>query len=92
MTVIPETLVTQWRLQKHSEVRVRGYNGRRSKRPAYLVDILIGERSFTAVKVMVSQRTNILLGRDVMKYMHPVQWAAANRGNLRILEWFTDFI
>ena len=25
LTVIPETLVTQWGLQKHSEVRVRGY-------------------------------------------------------------------
>jgi len=45
------------------------YNGRSSKRSTYLVDILIGERSYTAVKVTASQRTNILLGRDVMNQL-----------------------
>ena len=70
MTVIPEALVTQWEFQKHSEVQVRGYNGQRSKRPTYLVDILIGEHTFTAVKVTVSQRANILLGRDVMNQLY----------------------
>lgn len=58
--------MTQWGLQKHSEIQVRGYNGRRSKRPTYLVDILISERSFTAVKPNFSFLTGFMQALNFM--------------------------
>ena len=46
LTVIPEALVTQWELQKHSEVRVRSYNGRSSKRQSvFLSQFLVSDKN-----------------------------------------------
>ncbi|MBI1925592.1 hypothetical protein HYR99_15230 [Candidatus Poribacteria bacterium] len=38
-------------------------------RPLYVVDIIIGTRRFSRVLVTISQRTNILLGRDILNQL-----------------------
>lgn len=69
MTVIPSSLVDRWKLVPHSTVTVRAYDGHVSTRPTYLVDLAIGKRQFTQVKVTLSPRTNVLLGRDVLNQL-----------------------
>lgn len=69
MTVIPNSLVVRWGLIPHSAVAVRGYNRRLSIRPAYVVDLEIGKKRFAQIKVTVSPRDNVLLGRDVLNQL-----------------------
>lgn len=69
MTVIPSSLVDQWKLIPIGTVIVRGYDGQVSTRPTYLVDLTIGNRRFTQVEVTLSPRTNVLLGRDVLNQL-----------------------
>lgn len=69
MTVIPSSIVARWQLMPFSRVTVRAYDGHVSTRPTYLVDLAIGKRRFTRVKVTLSPRTNVLLGRDVLNQL-----------------------
>ncbi|MBM3240992.1 hypothetical protein FJZ31_32315 [Candidatus Poribacteria bacterium] len=69
VTVIPVSLAEEWKLQFAGSIKVRGYDGQQSIRPAYWVDIIIGSRLFERVKVTVSERINILLGRDVLNQL-----------------------
>jgi predicted aspartyl protease len=66
MTVIPYSLLNQWQIPFVETVEVRAYNGQVSRRPVYVVNIVIGSRHFQEVRVTVAPRRDILLGRDVM--------------------------
>ncbi len=72
MTVIPSSLIDQWKLKPFGVVVVRGYNGQASIRPTYLIDLEIGNKKFTQLEVTLSLRANVLLGRDVLNHLRIV--------------------
>jgi len=69
LTVIPESLPRQWRIPFIGTATLRAYNGQRSTRPVYVVDIIIGSKRFQDVWVTVAPRRNILLGRDILNQL-----------------------
>lgn len=72
MTVIPSSLIDQWKLKPFSVVFVRGYDGQTSTRLTYLIDLMIGNKKFAQLEVTLSLRTNVLLGRDVLNHLRIV--------------------
>lgn len=69
LTVIPDSLVRQWRLRQRDRIFVRAFDGSVSMRPVYRVDLTVGTRHFRRVPVTVSQRTNVLIGRDLLNQL-----------------------
>ena len=69
LTVIPESLPRRWRLNSIGMATLHAYNGQRSMRPVYEVDIIIGSRRFQEIRVIVAPRRHILLGRDILNQL-----------------------
>ncbi len=69
LTVIPDSLPRRWRVPIVGFVTIRAYNGQKSLRTVYLVDIIIGSKRFQDVRVTIAPRRNILLGRDILNQL-----------------------
>ena len=69
LTVIPDSLPRQWRVASFGTAIFRAYNGQKSMRPVYLVDIIIGSKHFRDIRVTIASRRNILLGRDILNQL-----------------------
>ncbi|HIE27127.1 TPA: hypothetical protein EYP66_07565 [Candidatus Poribacteria bacterium] len=69
LTVIPDTLPGRWRIDSVGTATLRAYNGQKSRRPVYVVDVIIGSKRFQDVSVTVAPRRNILLGRDILNQL-----------------------
>jgi hypothetical protein len=69
LTVIPASLVQQWRLRSQGWLLAFAFDGTPSARLYYRVDLTIGTRRFRRVRATVSRRTNILLGRDILNQL-----------------------
>jgi hypothetical protein len=63
LTVIPESLPRRWRVPFVGTATLRAYNGQKSMRPVYVVDIIIDSKRFQDVLVTVAPRRNILHGK-----------------------------
>jgi predicted aspartyl protease len=66
ITVIPESLIKRWRLPSSGAVIVQAYNGSKSMRFTYSVDIIIGGHRFRDIEVTVAPRRTLLLGRNLL--------------------------
>ncbi|MBI1927689.1 retroviral-like aspartic protease family protein [Candidatus Poribacteria bacterium] len=69
LTVIPESLPKRWRIASVGMATLRAYNGQRSMRPVYVVDIIVGSKRFQEIRVTVAPRRYILLGRDILNQL-----------------------
>ncbi|MGA9351453.1 MAG: retroviral-like aspartic protease family protein [Anaerolineae bacterium] len=66
ITVLPESVVTTLRLKAVSEGFVTGFNGKGTLRPLYYVAMEIAGYNIPLVEVTSAQRSDFLLGRDVL--------------------------
>jgi aspartyl protease len=66
LTVIPETLVAVLALVGRAHVWARGYDGTYSQRPVYYVRLTLEGHDLPAVRCIAADRTNVLLGRNVL--------------------------
>lgn len=71
-TVLPTQLAQRWGILPVGYSRFLGYDGRVTIRPIYRIDVVIGARWFRDIRVTVSPRSNVLLGRDVMNKLRLV--------------------
>lgn len=69
ITIIPDAWVAKTRLIPAGIVEVASFDGRLAERPAYYVNILIDGFRFELVRVLSTNRTNTLLGRDVLNQL-----------------------
>lgn len=90
ITVIPEYLIKSLELKKKGKVKnVRGFGTKKGQdRDSYFIKITIGTTQFELLKVIVDNRDNVLLGRDIIHL-----WKLELDGQNRIGEinaWSTD--
>ncbi len=68
ISVLPETLIRDWKLEPEGRVRVGGYDGSRKELPTYTVGFEIAGYPFPNVEVLATQRQDVLLGRDLLNH------------------------
>jgi hypothetical protein len=61
--------VPQWGLRARGWFLAFAFDGTPSARLFYTVDLTIGTRRFRRVRVTVSHRTNVLIGRDLLNQL-----------------------
>ncbi|MCI0490231.1 MAG: retroviral-like aspartic protease family protein [Blastocatellia bacterium] len=66
ITVIPERLVAQLSLTPKGQIWTRGYDGTYSQRPVYYVRMSVEGFLVASVRCIVTPRSNVLLGRNVL--------------------------
>lgn len=66
VTVIPQRVVTQLRLTPKGRIWTRGYDGTYSQRPVFYVRMQIEGFDIASVRCIATDRTNVLLGRNVL--------------------------
>lgn len=66
ITVLPESVVTTLRLKVVSEGLITGFDGKGSLRPLYYIAMEIAEYKIPLVEVTSAERSDVLLGRDVL--------------------------
>jgi hypothetical protein len=66
VTVIPERLIAQLSLAPKGHTWTRGYDGSYSRRPVYYVRLIVEGFDLPIVRCIVADRTNVLLGRNVL--------------------------
>jgi hypothetical protein len=66
VTVIPQRVVTRLRLTPKGRIWTRGYDGAYSQRPVFYVRMQIEGFDIASVRCVVTDRTNVLLGRNVL--------------------------
>ncbi|MGI0013724.1 MAG: retroviral-like aspartic protease family protein [Nitrososphaera sp.] len=66
ITVIPEDLAIQLGITPKSHIWTKGYDGTYSLRPAYYIRLVIEGFDLASVRCIATNRTNVLLGRNVM--------------------------
>jgi predicted aspartyl protease len=66
ITVLPESIVTALRLKSISEGHVTGFDGKGTSRPLYYIAMEIAGYNIPLVEVTAAQRSDVLLGRDVL--------------------------
>lgn len=92
ITVLPEYLVKSLALKPRGKVRnVGGFGtkkGQGKDHDAYFVKITIGTIQFELLKVIASDRNNVLLGRDII-HLWKLELDGQNRiGKIEV--WSTD--
>lgn len=68
VTVIPERVVTQLRMTPKGRIWTRGYDGAYTQRTVYYVRMRVESFELTAVRCVVTDRSNVLLGRNVLNH------------------------
>ena len=69
ITVAPAKIVRDLNLLPVRIIKIRGYNGKMSLKPTYLVNIFIKEFKFELAEVITARRENILIGRDILNQL-----------------------
>lgn len=69
ITVIPAKIVRDLNLLPVRIIKTRGYNGKISLKPMYLVNISIKEFKFDLVEVIAARREDILIGRNILNQL-----------------------
>ena len=90
ITAIPEYLIKSLELKKKGKVKnVRGFGAKKGQdHNAYFVKITIGTIQFELLKVIASNRNNVLLGRDIIN-LWELELDGQNRIG-KINAWSTD--
>ncbi|MBI4788778.1 MAG: retroviral-like aspartic protease family protein [Chloroflexi bacterium] len=68
MTIIPSALVTDQRLPAKFRMTMRGYDGNRTEKIGYEVDLEIAGYKLESMQVVATLRDNVLIGRDVLNH------------------------
>jgi predicted aspartyl protease len=66
ITVIPEDLATQLGITPRGHMWIKGYDGNYSLRPIYYIRLVIEGFDLASVRCVATNRTNVLIGRNVM--------------------------
>jgi predicted aspartyl protease len=66
ISVLPESVVVQLGIGPKGHVWTRGFDGSYSRRPLYYVRLTVEGFNAPMVRCVATQRTNILLGRNVL--------------------------
>ena len=66
ITVLPESVVTTLRLKAVSEGFVTGFDGKGSLRPLYYIAMEVAGYDIPIVEVASAERSDVLLGRNVL--------------------------
>jgi len=66
ITVIPERLVGQLGIRPKGRVWTRGYDGTYVHRPVYYVQLKLENFELKSVRCVASDRSDVLLGRNVL--------------------------
>ncbi len=66
ITVLPESVVTTLRLKAVSEGFVTGFDGKGSLCPLYYIAVEIAGYDIPIIEVTSAQRSDVLLGRDIL--------------------------
>jgi hypothetical protein len=66
VTVIPERLVRQLKLTPKGRAWTRSYDGTYSQRPVYYARFIVEGFALPIVRCIAADRTNVLLGRNVL--------------------------
>lgn len=70
VSVIPEAWIARLRLLPAGVFEVSSFDGRVVETPAYYVNVSMNSFRFELVKMISSERTNALLGRDVLNSLN----------------------
>ena len=68
ITVIPFSMVNSLRLEAGDSIAVSGYDGSPTEIQTYVVTLEIVGHSFENIKVVASQRAEILIGLDILNH------------------------
>jgi predicted aspartyl protease len=71
-TAIPERVVKELRLVPTGEQTFRGWDGKRSKRPTYVIDLSLNGMKFDWIEVTSAKRADLLVGRDILNRLRLV--------------------
>jgi len=68
ISVLPREAINQLGLTPQSDIWVAGYDAQFTQLPAYFVSLRLADCTIEMVKVTASSRSQMLIGRDVLRY------------------------
>jgi predicted aspartyl protease len=66
MTILPKSVIEVLGLESRSSIMARGFDGRVSRMSVYYVRLVVETYVLDGVRCIASERTNVLLGRNVL--------------------------